>query len=388
VPNFKGNKEKFKPSDSFFSLRNWPFLILLFGLVAIRLIFLIPSLNGVPLEIQSSLQVLLDFLALGLIYDQIRKRVEYARSNIISVFPYRALSHTANDVIRKLVTFVNGQNLEELGVIDKDDERWRWIRNQIKGKREPKTIDGQGWWTEFLTPENMVIQTNTLYELLEDPKFASHLFYVVTRLRREINETFGTWAIYTTISENLGEYLKVYRVIARDVEKLQEPLRKLKIAYEHQNFSEKEKLIDQVVHRFWIASMISLIAAFRFNDLAQYDTDQILQENSDTGQVEIVRNKKASETRKQENVKSAARSAFLWAYLLRIDEDADSVISHEKSHLFMQGLRNTKEQFFPDDHYLETYGASANNDLTKAQEYFFGDKNWINSFEKFLKNKR
>jgi len=101
-----------------------------------------------------------------------------------------------------------------------------------------------------------------------------------------------------------------------------------------------------------------------------------------------VRNKKASETRKQENVKSAARSAFLWAYLLRIDEDADSVISHEKSHLFMQGLRNTKEQFFPDDHYLETYGTSANNDLTKAQEYFFGDKNWINSFEKFLKNKR
>ena len=239
---------------------------------------------GMPLTFQASISTLSDFVALTIGFEYLRRRRERKRSQHIAVIPFRALSHVANDVNRKIVATVTGVNLAALAVLEEDTERWQRIRKRIALRnRTPKEVDYQGWWTRYQKPENMEFQTETLRLFLEDdPGFVEDLFYVVTRLRRDLNNAFGQWAHFTNLSESLFNKLNEYRAIPDAIEELQQPLRSL-MHLNNQNRrarnkaydEERRTLIDEIVSEFWDVAATSYSIARDFGEEAKYQTKQI-----------------------------------------------------------------------------------------------------------------
>jgi ribokinase len=254
----------------------------------IALVLSRPILNylfpGMPVTFQASISTLSDFLALTIGFEYLRRRRERKRSQHIAVIPFRALSHVANDVNRKIVATVTGVNLEALGVLEEDTERWQRIRKRILLRnRTPHTVDYQGWWTQYQKPENMEYQTETLRLFLEDdPVFVDDLFHVVTRLRRDLNNAFGQWAHFTNLSESLFKKLNEYRAIPDSVENLQRPIRSL-MHLNKQNRKNRDKahleerrtLIDEIISEFWDVAATSYSIARDFGQEAEYQTKQI-----------------------------------------------------------------------------------------------------------------
>lgn len=198
---------------------------------------------------------LLNYISLAYFFTLFLRRRQAEKQKRISTVAYRTLSQASNDVLRKVIAPLNGANLYELGLYELNSDVWKTNRIRLENlNRLPSFIEFSGLWKNA---NNSYLKEN-LEILMEDSLFLKQMYLIVTRARRDIQETVGIWAGVMFTSSDLEKDLGEFRDLADNLEYLQEIWRIL-LSHE-QDHQQMELAQDQ----FWIAVRCSFHLAKSF----------------------------------------------------------------------------------------------------------------------------